>query len=381
MPSTAEQAESQSQTREGAGAPAGRLHQFTNDYSEGACPEVLDALVRTNGEQTGGYTTDAHCARAGRLILDRCGLDEGEASVSFVVGGTAANVIALCAMLRRPYDAVVCTPDGHINTHETGAIEACGHKALATRDADGFLSVGEVDRIVRENGAFPCHMTRPAVLYVSDTTELGGVWRARRLEELSDYAHAHGMALFVDGARLGSALTSPANDLTLPRLARLADAFTLGGTKNGMLFGEAVVTRDPQVSSDMPWLMKQHQNLLAKGRLLGVQFEAAFSGGAAGEPDEAPYWRYARVANETALRLARGLVDLGFELASPAESNQVFARVPAGEAEAICSTLGCETFSDEGATRVVRFVTSWSATTRDVDEALAFLATLRAGRA
>ena len=350
--------------------PASPLHQFTNDYSEGAHPAILDAIVRTNLEQTGGYTTDAHCERARALILEACGLSADEASVEFVVGGTAANVISLCGLLARPYDAVVCTPDGHINTHETGALEASGHKVLATRDADGFVSAPEVERIVAENAAFANHMTRPRAIYASDTTELGGVYTKAHLEELAACARRHDMRFFVDGARLGSALTATSNDVTLPELARMADAFYLGGTKNGLLFGEAVVIRDPQLREDFPWLMKQHQNLLAKGRLLGVQFEAAFADGGA------LYWECARNANERAAQLAAGLDRLGFEAYAPHASNQLFYQVPAAVGQALSDTLGCETFYDEGATRVIRFVTSWATTEAHVEEALAFAATL-----
>ena len=346
---------------------APELHQFQNDYSEGACPAVLDALVRTNAEQSPGYTTDEHCARARELILEACDLTAEEADVFFVVGGTAANVISLAGLLERPYDAAMCTPDGHINTHETGALESCGHKVLATRDADGFVTPAEVARIAAENAAFGNHMTRPAAIYASDTTELGGVYTKAQLTGLRACADAHGMKLFVDGARLGSALTSPANDLTLPEVARLADAFYIGGTKNGLLFGEAVVVRDAQLRQDFPWLMKQHQNLLAKGRLLGVQFEAAF------ENDGEAWWACARQANACAQALGRGLLDAGLEAYSPVVSNQLFFRVPAGLGQALTDALGCETFFDEGATRVVRFVTSWATTQADVEAALAFV--------
>ena len=349
---------------------APRLHQFTNDYSEGAHPAILDALARTNLEQAGGYTTDAHCERARSLVLEACGLTPEEASVEFVVGGTAANVISLCGLLARPYDAVVCTPDGHINTHETGALEASGHKILATRDTDGFVSASEVERIVAENAAFGNHMTRPRAVYVSDTTELGGVYTKARLEELAACAHEHDMAFFVDGARLGSALTAAGNDVTLSELAHMADAFYVGGTKNGLMFGEAVVIRDAQLRQDFPWLMKQHQNLLAKGRLLGVQFEAAFADGGA------LYWECARNANERATQLAAGLDELGLEAYTPCASNQLFYRVPAATGQALSDTLGCETFYDEGATRVIRFVTSWATTEAHVEEALAFARTL-----
>lgn len=347
-------------------ARASHLHRFTNDYSEGAHPAILDALVRTNLEQAGGYTTDDHCERARDLILQACGLSRDEASVEFVVGGTAANVISLCGLLERPYDAVVCTPDGHINTHETGALEAHGHKILATHDADGFVSTSEVERIVAENAAFGNHMTRPRAVYVSDSTELGGVYSKDHLTELAACAHAHEMKLFVDGARLGSALTARCNDVTLPELARLADAFYIGGTKNGLMFGEAVVIRDPQLRQDFPWLMKQHQNLLAKGRLLGVQFEAAF------ENDGAVWWECARTANERAAQLAAGLDALGFEAFTAGSSNQLFYRMDAQRAQRFCDELGCETFYDQGATRVIRFVTSWATQPEHVEAALAF---------
>ena len=348
------------------------MHLFRNDYSEGACPEVLEALVRTNAEQCAGYTCDEHCARAAQLILEACGLGADEASVSFVVGGTAANVIALSGLLARPYDAAVCTPDGHINTHETGALEACGHKVLATRDTDGFLTPGEVHRIAAENAAFANHMTRPRVMYVSDTTELGGVYTKAQLKELRACADELGMRLFLDGARLGSALTSPANDLTLPQVARLADAFYIGGTKNGLLFGEAVVVRDAQLREDFPWLMKQHQNLLAKGRLLGVQFEAAFEDGGR------VYWKNARNANERAAELRAGLLSQGWREWLPSPSNQLFFEVDAAAAQRFVDALGCEVFFDLGATKVVRFVTSWVTTPADVEQALAFAAQVKA---
>lgn len=345
---------------------AQRLHQFRNDYSEGAHPAILEALVQTNLEQTAGYTEDPHCKRAAQLVREACRFAPGQADVYFVPGGTAANVVALAGLLARPYDAVVCTPDGHINTHEAGALEATGHKILATRDADGFVSPAEVERIVRENAAFANHMTRPRAIYVSNTTELGGVYTSLQLAELSRYAHRHDLKLFVDGARLGSALTSTANDATLPELAREADAFTLGGTKNGLLFGEAVVVCDQQLRRDFPWLMKRHANLLAKGRLLGVQFEKAFENG--GEL----YWACARNANERAAELRAGLAALGFAEYLPSWSNQLFFEMPADQAARFAEALGCEVFVDRGATQVVRLVTSWATEPAHVQEALAF---------
>ena len=338
------------------------MHQFRNDYSEGAHPHIMEALVRTNAEQSVGYTDDDHCARAAALVLEACELSAAEADVRFVVGGTAANVICLNGLLERPYDAVVCTPDGHITTHETGALEACGHKVLTTGDRDGFVRVAGVDAIVCEHAAFGHHMTRPRVIYVSNSTELGGIYSRAQLEELSAYAREHAMKLFLDGARLGSALTSSANDLTLPQVARLCDAFYLGGTKNGLLFGEAIVARDPQLRADLPWLMKRHANLLAKGRLLGVQFEAALENGL--------YWECARNANRCAAQLRAGLLADGWREYLPSTSNQLFFEVPATVGTRFVEGCGCEVFIDRGATWVIRFVTSWATTDSDVTQAL-----------
>ncbi len=339
------------------------MHMFKNDYSEGAHPHILEALVRTNDEQTEGYTTDEHCAHSAAMILDLCGLTADEADVYFVVGGTAANVICLNGLFCRPYDAVICTPNGHINTHETGALEATGHKILATGDTDGFVSVAEADAIVRGNAAFGEHMTRPQVIYVSDATELGGIYQGGRLEELAGYAHSQDMKLYLDGARLGCALTSAANDLTLPEIARLCDAFYIGGTKCGLLFGEAIVVRDPQARHDLPWLMKRHANLLAKGRLLGVQFEAAFEDGL--------WFECAANANARASEVRAGLLADGWNEWIPSASNQLFFEMPTAAALRFADACGCEVFYDFGSTQVVRFVTSWATTVADVAELLA----------
>lgn len=340
-------------------------YTFTNDYSEAACPEVLDALLASRASQNPGYTTDGHCSRAARLILQQCGLGPDDASVFFLVGGTAANITGLLGLLRRPYDAVVCTPDGHINTHEAGALEATGHKILTTPDTDGFLHLEPVKELVAAHAAFGNHMVRPAVLYISQSTELGGVYQKDHIVRLSDYAHAHDMSLFIDGARMASALTSEAaGGLDLPALAAMADAFTLGGTKNGLLFGEALVLRHPQARADLPWLMKRQANLLAKGWLLGLQFEAVFTGGACGSADEALYWKYGRHANRQARRVAEIMQQHGFELASPPVSNQVFVHVDSTVARNMCAQLACETFFEDSTSgrSVIRLVCSWAST-------------------
>lgn len=347
------------------------MRMFMNDYSEGAAPEVLEALVRTNAEQTVGYTEgDPHTERARELVRAACGRDD--VAVEFCVGGTSANLVCVSGMLR-DYEGVVCTRDAHINVHETGAIAACGRTVLPTDDADGFLTPGAAERVWEFQTSTGRHMTRPALAYISDTTELGGVWTRERLDAVCDWAHGHGMRVYLDGARLGSALTAPGNDLTLPYLASRVDALTIGGTKNGLLFGEAVVIADKDLARDFPYLVKERGGLLAKGRLLGVQFAAALDGGAAGEPDEAPYWRLARGANACAARLRRGMLGAGFEPYGDSTSNQQFFVVSARVAEELGAACGAETFlSLADGRKVVRLVCSWATTEADVDELVAY---------
>lgn len=270
----------------------------------------MDALVATNDEQCVGYTEgDPHCERARRLILDACGLDEDEADVQFCVGGTSANVIGVtgcCATGR-----VSSARDAHINVHETGAVAACGRTVLPACDADGFLSPEGAERVYEFQTSCGRHMTRPAAVYVTNATELGGVWDAARLDAICDWAHDRGLRVFMDGARLASALTSEGNDVTLEHIAHTVDAFYLGGTRSGMLFGEAMVIRDERLREAFQLLVKERGGLVAKGKLLGVQFEAAFE---RSEGDaQAPYWAMARHANRMAARLRDGLAGLGLE--------------------------------------------------------------------
>ena len=350
------------------------MRMFRNDYSEGAAPEILAALAATNDEQTVGYTEgDAHCERARELIRQACGRDDVD--VEFCPGGTSANVIGVTGLLR-DWEGAVCTRDAHILVHETGAVAACGRSVLPTDDADGFLTPEAAERVWRFQTSTGRHMTRPGCVYISNTTELGGVWDRARFDAICDWADAHALPVFLDGARLGSALTSPAaGGLTLEHIAERCGAFYIGGTKNGLLFGEAMVIADPRLREAFPYLQKERGGLLAKGRLLGVQFEAAFEPAADG--GEALYWRLARGANERALRLRAGLVELGFKPYGDSASNQQFFVVTPAQRDALEAACGCETFyelSDEQV--VVRFVCSWATGEKDVDELIALAGTL-----
>jgi len=349
------------------------MRMFRNDYSEGAAPEILEALVATNAEQHVGYTEgDPHCERARALIRAACGREDVD--VEFCVGGTSANIVGVTGMLR-DWEGVICTRDGHINVHETGAIAACGRTVLATRDADGFLSPEEAERVWTFQTGTGRHMTRPAAVYISNTTELGGVWGKERFDALCDWAERRGLKVFLDGARLGSALTSPARDgLTLEHIARRTSAFYIGGTKNGLLFGEAMVISDPGLKESFGYLIKERGGLMAKGRLLGVQFARAFERDGAGD---ALYWRLARNANECAFKLREGLVALDFEPAGDAPSNQQFFLLDPEIAAAFAETAGCEIFETlPDGRQLTRFVCSWATKPEDVDELLAFARTL-----
>lgn len=349
------------------------MRMFRNDYSEGAAPEVLQALIDTNEEQCPGYTEgDVHCERARALIRDAVGLPD--AAVEFCVGGTSVNLIAVTGMLR-DWEGVIATPLAHIATHETGAIARAGRTILLTNDTDGFVSPDAAERIYGRQMAGGRHMTKPALIYIADTTEIGGVWSRERFFALADWADAHDIPIYVDGARLASALEAKDADLTLEDIAQRASAFTLGGTKDGLLFGEALVFTDSRLQESFPYLQKELGGLVAKGRLLGVQFERAFTPDADGD---LPWLRYARQANACAERLFEGLSGLGFEPYGGHDSNQLFFYVTEAEELAFRGACGSETISVlPDSRRIIRFVTSWATKIEDTDELISFAATLR----
>lgn len=288
------------------------MYSFRNDYSEGAHPSVLRALTDTNLEQTCGYGLDPYCRQAADTIRRLC--EAPEADVHFLVGGTQTNLTAIASLLR-PYEAVIAASTGHVNVHETGAIEATGHKVCAVPTPDGKLTPELAESAAGDRQE---HMVYPKMVYVSDTTEVGTVYTRAELTALREYCDRHKMLLYLDGARLGSALASPANDLTLPEIAALTDAFYIGGTKNGALFGEALVFSTP--NEHFRWHLKQRGAMLAKGRLLGLQFQALLEDGL--------YLDLARHANQAAFRLRDGLAALGVPFLVDSPSNQQFPILP-----------------------------------------------------
>ena len=235
------------------------MYSFRNDYSEGAHPKVLQALTDTNLVQTCGYGLDPICEEARDLIRSLC--DAPEAGVHFLTGGTQTNLTVIASLLQ-PYEAVIAAHTGHVNCHETGAIEATGHKVCTAHSPDGKVTPAMVESVLAIHADGGEHMVSPRLVYISDTTEIGTVYTKAELIALRHCCDEHGLLLFLDGARLGSALTSPESDLTLPELAALTDVFTIGGTKNGTLFGEAVIMTVP--CAHFRWHMKQRGGMLAK---------------------------------------------------------------------------------------------------------------------
>lgn len=338
---------------------------FRNDYSEGAHPRVLQALAAASAERNAGYGLDRHSLRAAALIRAACA--QPDAAVHLLAGGTQANLVAMSAFLR-PHQAVIATGQGHIATHETGAIEATGHKVLTVASRDGKLTPASIAPVLAAHASE--HMVQPKLVYVSQSTELGTLYSRAELQALSAYCRGHGLWLFVDGARIGVALAAHGNDLALAELAVLADAFYLGGTKNGALLGEALVIVDPALQLDARYLLKQRGAILAKGMVLGAQFEALFEDGL--------YFELAAHANAMARRLRDGLAAAGAEFAIDSPTNQQFVVLDPAWLDALercCEFERWERLPD-GRT-VIRLVTSWATRPEDVDAlCLAFAASV-----
>lgn len=337
---------------------------FACDYLEGAHPAVMEALMRTNGEQTVGYGLDPHCEAAAEAIRRRFGVPE--AAVHFAVGGTQVNALVIAAALK-PYEGVLCADSGHINVHETGAPEATGHKVLPLPAAEGRICGDQVRAAVREQADFE-HTVRPGMVYISMSTEVGTVYTRAQLEDLYAACRGTGLMLYVDGARLGTGLASPATDLTPETLAANCDAFTVGGTKNGALFGEALVLRHPALQPRFRYMMKRQGAMLAKGRLLGVQFEALMR--------DDFYFRIGRRETEQALRIREALLARGLPLWQDTQTNQLFPILTDEQLGKLERDFAFERWAPlPDGRQAIRIATSWATEDAAVD---ALIAALRA---
>ncbi|CAG2083758.1 aminotransferase class I/II-fold pyridoxal phosphate-dependent enzyme [Xanthomonas euroxanthea] len=337
---------------------------FRNDYSEGAHPRLLQALAQASAEQNAGYGTDRHTARAAALI--RNAVAQAQADVHLLVGGTQTNLTAIAAFLR-PHQAVIAVEAGHIATHETGAIEATGHKVLAVPALHDKLTPALIQPLLDVHGNE--HMVQPRLVYISNSTESGTIYTRAELQALSRFCRAHDLLLYLDGARLGAALTAAGNDLDLPTIAALTDAFYIGGTKNGALLGEALVIVTPALQADFRYLIKQRGALLAKGMLLGAQFATLFEDGL--------FLALAAHANAMAQRLRAGLLAAGVQFTSDSPTNQQFIVVSTAQAEQLARRYDFERWETRSDGRlVIRFVTSWATTPAAVDRLCADVAAL-----
>jgi len=340
-------------------------YNFMNDYNECAHESILEAIVKANREQDLGYGMDASCERARERILAEFG--GARSSVHFLVGGTQTNLTIIAAAIK-PYQGVVAPASGHINVHESGAIEATGHKVLSIPSSDGKISAEAVRQHVAAHYADETaeHMVQPGMVYISQPTEVGTIYHKDELIALYGVCKKYGMPLYVDGARLGCALAAKNADVTLADLARYTSAFSIGGTKMGALFGEALVINDPALNKDFRYLIKQRGGMLAKGRLLGIQFETLFSDGL--------YFKIGEHAVQEAQRLAAGIQARGYELFADSPTNQIFPILPKSLLETISKSFGYAFWQSYDAENdVVRFCTSWATPPEQVDALLAII--------
>ncbi len=339
--------------------------QFDTDYKRGACKEIIRRLTETNLEATSGYGEDEYCQRAEKAILKACGLQSGR--VHFLVGGTQTNATVIDGLLSR-CQGVLAAESAHINVHEAGAIEAAGHKVIVIESQEGKVSAESVEAYLEDffrDETYP-HMVSPSMLYISFPTETGSLYSLSELRSLREVCTKYRIPLYIDGARLGYGIMAEGNDVSLMDIASLADVFYIGGTKCGALFGEAVVVRNEDLLHGFFSLVKLHGALLAKGRLLGLQFETLFT--------DNLYFKLAKNATDLAMQLRRGLIAKGYEPYSNSTTNQQIFYLPNKKIDELKAKA---TFEIWGTRREnltpVRFVTDWATSKEEVEELLSYL--------
>lgn len=325
---------------------------FKNDYSEGAHPAILKALVDHNEDQQAGYGEDIYSLKAKELIKNKLKSEQSE--IYFVSGGTQANLIVISSILK-PYQAVISATTGHILNNETGAIEATGHKILGIETADGKLRPSDIIPILENHKNAP-HQVIPKLVYISNSTELGTIYQRKELEELSQFCKENNLYLFMDGARLAQALTSEINDLQFEDLAELTDVFYIGGTKNGALLGEGIVINNAELQQDFAFNIKQKGALLAKGRLLGIQFLELFK--------DDLYFQLGKNANLQAMKIKNFMTEKGIRFLSDTSTNQIFPILNNSVIEQLSEKFEFYVWQRTDETQsAIRLITSWN--TRD----------------
>ncbi len=331
-------------------------YSFLDDYSEGCHPKILEALSSTNFIQQTAYGNDEYSQQARKLICNQVG--RPEIPVYFVAGGTLANIMIVSSALRS-HEAVIAASTGHIVLRETGAIEATGHKIITVATASGKLDSHDIETVLATNSHHP-HMARPRLVYISNATETGTIYCKAELQSLSETCRRHGLYLMLDGARLGVALCATKKDVDLQDIAELTDIFWIGGTKAGTLLGEAIVIPNVQLANDFSFHIKQRGGLLAKGRLLGLQFVQLFS--------DNLFFELSHYANTMAQKISNAVIEAGFLLTAETESNQIFPVLPNTLIDSLKEDFDFYIWGKvDDDYSVIRLVTSWATDEQQVD--------------
>lgn len=334
---------------------------FRNDYGQGCIPEILEYMNSTNGNSYTGYGMDEICQKAKQYIQSQ--ISDYDVDIHFLVGGTITNQTIIKACLK-PFEAVIACDTGHIATHETGAIEAVGHKVITVNNYAGKINPADIKKEFDEHMLTYEHMVYPKMVYISNATEYGTVYTIEELKEIRQICDELGLYLMMDGARLGVALMSGV-DYTLNDLANLCDVFYIGGTKNGALIGEAVIISNPELKPYFRFMMKQNGAMLAKGWLLGIQFLGLF------ETDA--FYTYAKHSIDLAQKIQNTLQDLGYALFMKSDTNQIFVNVTKEQFQYLIDNIDFEIWEKCDDHYVIRFVTSWHTTQEEVDSLCAYL--------
>lgn len=330
---------------------------FKNDYSEGCHPNILQALVSSNLDQQTGYGEDEYSLEAKKRIKQK--IKNSDSEIYFVSGGTQANLIIISSVLK-PYQCAIAAGTGHILNNETGAIEATGHKILSIPKEDGKLTPADIIPVLESHRNVP-HQVMPKLVYISNSTELGTIYTFRELENLSKFCKENNLYLFMDGARMGHGLTAETSDLTLEKVAELTDIFYLGGTKNGALIGEAIVINNKELQQDFAFNIKQKGALLAKGRLLGIQFLELMKNDL--------YFELARHANQQAMKMKKAMQERRVEFLSDTYTNQIFPILENNLIEKLSDKFEFYVWKkiDEDFS-AIRLITSWNTADEPINE-------------
>lgn len=332
------------------------MYSFRDDYSEGAHHSILEALIKSNMDQELGYGNDSHSLKAKELIKRH--IDNQDSKIHLIAGGTQTNLIAISSFLR-PHEACIAVESGHIATHETGAIEATGHKVITVATSNGKISTSQIEGVI--NGHTDEHMVKPKLVYISNPTEIGTTYSGKEMQDIFDFCKKNNLILYVDGARLGSAIIGENGNLSMKDFGKYTDAFFIGGTKNGALIGEALVINTESLNEDFRFFIKQKGALTAKGRILGIQFEELFR--------DKLYYDLAKHGCLMAQKLQNAIESKGYTLLAKTRTNQIFPIFSDEKIEQLKKDFDFHIWESQGdGNSVIRLVCSWATKETEVDK-------------